>query len=144
MLKTCNDNPVFVYFDEAVIERCHYVNSQEERVEQVFKLGHTEMNIGMLGYNTIHISAYNPTCRLNAPLVRFKVHDFNYRIEKTAEIVFAANNIQEILPATLGLLENSHVNYFCIVKDEEKIYAYLMLISPHTDDYYYRIMFKQE
>lgn len=135
-------------FDEAIIERCHYVNSQEERVEQVAKLEYVMMQGGLDGSNVIQISGNNPISRINAPLVRFSVKHFVYDKRRTAEIAVAANNLQvanninELLPVTLSALENSKVNYFSIIKDGDNVYSYLMLNPQHCDDYYYRIMFK--
>ena len=144
----CRGNDFMAFFDEAIIERCHYVNSQEERVEQVTKLVDVMMQSGMYGSNVIQITANNPISKVNAPLVRFSVKKFVYDKRRTSEIAVAtnnlqvANNINELLPATLSVLENSKINYFSIIKDGDNVYAYLMLNPPHCDDYYYRIMFK--
>ena len=144
----CRGNDFMAFFDEAIIERCHYVNSQEERVEQVTKLVDVMMQSGMYGSNVIQITANNPISKVNAPLVRFSVKKFVYDKRRTSEIAVAtnnlqvANNINELLPATLSVLENSKINYFSIIKDGDNVYAYLMLNPPHCDDYYYRIMFR--
>ena len=128
-----------IFLDEAVIDKCYYVNSQEERVEQIFKLG----SVMMQGANySIHISAYNPLLNLNASLARFTVRQFDYRTQGTVEMVISNYGIEMESPVTLGLLENSKVNYFSIVKDGNKLYSYLILNPPQHDDYYYRIMFK--
>lgn len=144
----CKGDDFMAFFDEAIIERCHYVNSQEERVEPVAKLVNVMMQRGMFGSNVIQISGNNPISRVNAPLVRFSVKRFVYEKRRSAEIAVATNNIQEtnniteLLPVTLGVLEESKVDYFSIIKDADNAYSYLMLNPPHHDDYYYRIMFK--
>lgn len=144
----CRGEAFMTFFDEAIIERCHYLNSQEERVEQVFKLENVSIQSGMYGPNVIQISGYNPKFKVNAPLVRFSVKQFVYDKQGTAEIAVAANNIQvanninELLPVTLSGLDDSKTTYFSIIKDGDNVYSYLMLNPPHRDDYYYRIMFK--
>ena len=144
----CKGDDFMAFFDEAIIERCHYVNSQEERVKPVAKLVNVMMQRGMYASNVIQISGNNPISRVNAPLVQFSVKRFVYDNRRTAEIAVATNNIQEtnniieLLPVTLGVLEKSKVDYFSIIKDGDNVYSYLMLNPPHRDDYYYRIMFK--
>ena len=135
----CQGGAFVIFMDEAVIEKCVYINSQEEHVEQVFKLESVMMQGGS---NSVHIFAYNPVCRLNAPLAKFTVRGFNFQIQRTAEIAIADYGIEMISPVTLGVLENSKVNYFSIIKDGSKLYSYLILNPPQNDDYYYRIMFK--
>lgn len=138
----CRGKAFTAFFDEATIEKCHYINAQEERVEEILTLEGVMMQGGMNGSYTIHISGYNPLTHHNAPLVRFSVRQFSYDKQRTAEMAIATNNLRKIEPITLGVLENSNPTYFSIIKDGDKQYSWLMLNPPHSDDYYYRIMFK--
>ena len=134
----CKGSAFVVFFDEAVIERCHYVNSQEERVESVLKL---ESVMIRGGNKSVQISAYNPMLNLTAPLVDFSVCCYDYRKQGAAEMAIADYGIEMTRPVTLGVLESSVVNYFSIIIDGQKLYSYLILNPPKHDDYYYRIMF---
>ena len=138
----CRGEAFVAFFDEAIIEKCHYINAQEERVEDILKLEGVMMQGGMNGTYTIHISGHNPIFNINAPLVRFSVTQFSYNKQGTAEMAIATNNLRKIEPITLRVLENSNPTYFSIIKDGDKQYSWLMLNPPHSDDYYYRIMFK--
>lgn len=142
--RICHGEGFTAFFDEAVIEKCYYVNSQEERVEIIHRLESIIIQCGLFGYNTIHISGYDPLCNCNVPLIRFKVPNFNYSKQLSAEIATAVNNIQEVLPVSLGILIDSKVNYFSILKDGEKLQSYLILNPPNCDDYYFRIIFKEK
>lgn len=93
---------------------------------------------------TIRISGFDPICRINAPVAEFSIRSIDYRTARTAECAVAEYGISMVKPIVMGILEDGEVSYFSIIKDGAKCYSYIILNTPHSDDYYYRIMFKNK
>ena len=134
-------------FNKVVVDRCHYINAVEERVEHTSILSHATASILRVSDNgTIFIQVYDNELGREFPLAQFRVLAAFYHKNEQAEIaqtsLVRGDEIIEELPITHSGLENSKINMFMISKQQGKIIVFLIANPESTDDYYYRIMFK--
>lgn len=134
-------------FEKIVVERCHYVNAVDERVEKTDILSNATANILRVSNNgTIFIQIFDNDFGREFPLVQFRVTSAFYHKDERAEVsqtsMMRGNEIIEELPITHGGLENGKINMFMISKQIGKTIAFLIVNPKGIDDYYYRIMFE--
>lgn len=134
-------------FEKIVVERCHYVNAVDERVEKTDILSNATANILRVSNNgTIFIQIFDNDFGREFPLVQFRVTSALYHKDERAEVsqtsMMRGNEIIEELPITHGGLENGKINMFMISKQIGKTIAFLIVNPKGIDDYYYRIMFE--
>ena len=137
-----------VNFNKVIVERCHYVNGVEERVEKTSILSNATANIMRIFYNgPILVKVLDNKLGIVAPLVQFKTTMAFYHKDERAEVSQTAmvrgNEIIEELPITRGEFENGKISMFMISKQQGKIVAFLIVNPNNIDEYYYRIMFAQ-
>ena len=137
-----------VDFDKVIVERCHYVNGVEERVEKTSILSDATATIMRVSNNgTIFIQVFDNEFGIEAPLVQFRTTTAFYHKNERAEVaqtsMVRGNEILEELPITHSSFENGKINMFMISKQNGKIVAFLIVNPNNIDEYYYRIMFVQ-
>lgn len=135
-------------FNKVIVEKCHYVNAVEERVEQTSILSNATATIMRVSNNgTIFIQVFDKDFGREFPLSQFRTTSAFYHNNGQAEVSQTArvrgNEIIEELPITLGYFENSKINLFMISKQQGKTIACLIVNPQDTDEYYYRIMFAE-
>ena len=134
-------------FKKVLVERCHYVNAIDERVEKTSILSNATASILRVSNNgTIFIQVFDNDFGREFPLAQFKVTSAFYHKDERAEVaqtsMMRGNEIIEELPITHGGLEEGKINMFMISKQQGKIIAFLIVNPKNIDDYYYRIMFE--
>lgn len=135
-------------FKKVVVERCHYVNAVDERVEPTSILANADATIMRVTNNgTIFVQVFDSTFGREFPLVQFRVNSAFYHNSERAEVsqtsMVRGNEIVEELPVTHSGLEGGKVNMFMISKQQGETIAFLILNTKGIDDYYYRVMFRQ-
>lgn len=135
-------------FNKVVVERCHYVNAREERVENTTILSKATANILRVSNNgTIFIQVHDNEFGMEFPLTQFRVNSAMYHKDERAEVsqtsLLRGDEIIEERPITHPDLKGGEVNLFMISKQKEKTIAFLIVNPNDTDEYYYRIMFIQ-
>ena len=134
-------------FKRDTVERCHYVNAIDERVEKTSILSNATASILRVSNNgTIFIQVFDNDFGREFPLAQFKVTSAFYHKDERAEVaqtsMMRGNEIIEELPITHGGLEGGKINMFMISKQQGKIIAFLIVNPNNIDDYYYRIKFE--
>lgn len=142
-----NGATFMVDFKKIVVERCHYINAIEERVEPTSILSNATATMLRVADNgTIFIQVFDADSGKEFPLAQFKVSSFFYRendgIELAQTSMIRGNEITEELPITHTELECGKISLFSISKQKGKTIAFLILNPRNIDDYYYRIMFE--
>ena len=132
-------------FEKVVVERCHYVNAVDERVEKTSILSNATATIMRVTNNgTIFIQVFDNDFGREFPLVQFRVTSAFYHKDERAEVsqtsLMRGYEIIEELPITHSGLENGIINMFMISKQQGKTIAFLIINPKDIDDYYYRIM----
>lgn len=135
-------------FEKIVVERCHYVNAVDERVEKTTILSNATANILRVSNNgTIFIQVFDNDFGKEFPLVQFRITSAFYHKDERAEVSQASmmrgNEIVEELPITHAGLENGKINMFMISKQQGKTIAFLIVNPRNIDDYYYRMIFEE-
>lgn len=138
--------PFMVDFKNVEVERCHYVNAFDERIESTSILSKATATFLRVTTNgTIFVQITNQG--IEQPLVQFKVTTAFYHKDEQAEAsqtaIIRGNEIIEVLPVSLKELEQGKVNLFFISIQKGKAMASLILNPPSTSDYYYRILFRE-
>lgn len=136
------------YFNKVIVERCHYVNAIEERVEKISILSNATANIMREFFNgSILIKVYDTFLGVHAPLAKFRITSAFYHKDERAEVSQTAmvrgNEIIEELPITYGEFEDCKISMFMISKQNGKTIAFLIVNPKDTEEYYYRIRFAQ-
>lgn len=148
-IKQISDGGTFmVDFDKVIVERCHYINAVEERVEKTLILSKARATIMRVSNNgTIFIQVFDNELGQEFPLVQFRTTTAFYHKDEQAEVsqtaMIQGNEIIEELPITHGGLENGKINLFMISKQNGGAIAFLIVNPQNTDEYYYRITFAQ-
>ncbi len=140
--------PFMADFNKVIVERCHYVNAAEERVEKTSLLSEATANIMRVSRNgTIFIQVFDNLLGGEFPLAQFRTTSAFYRKDENAEIsqtgLMRGNEIIEEMPITYGGFEDGKISMFMISKQQGKTVAFLIINPKDIDKYYYRIMFVQ-
>lgn len=135
-------------FNKVIVERCHYVNAVEERVEKTLILSDATATIMRVSNNgTIFIQVLDNEFGIEAPLVQFITTTAFYHKDERAEVsqtsMVRGNEIIEELPITHTGFEYGKINMFMISKQQGKTIAFIIVNPKDIDEYYYRIMFIQ-
>lgn len=135
-------------FNKVIVERCHYVNAVEERVEKTLILSDATATIMRVSNNgTIFIQVFDNEFGTEAPLAQFRTTTAFYHKDERAEVsqtsMVRGNEIIEELPITHTDFENGKINMFMISKQQGKTIAFIIVNPKDTDEYYYRIIFAQ-
>ncbi len=135
-------------FNKVIVERCHYVNAAEERVEKTLILSNATATIMRLSNNgTILIKVFDDEFGVEAPLAKFRITSAYYHKGQRSEVSQTAmvrgNEIIEELPITHSDFEDGKISMFMISKQHGKAVAFLIVNPNDIDEYYYRIMFTQ-
>lgn len=137
-----------VVFNKIIVEKCHYVNAVEERVENTSILNNATATILRVSDNgTIFIQVFDNDFGIEAPLTQFRTTSAFYHKDEQAEVsqtsMVRGNEIIEEMPITHNSFENAKISMFIISKQHEKTIAFLIVNPIDTDEYYYRVMFVQ-
>ena len=135
-------------FNKVIVERCHYVNAVEERVEKTSILSNATATIMRVSKNgTIFIQVFDNDFGREFPLAQFRITSAFYHKDERAEVSQTAmvrgNEIIEEMPITHGGFEDGKINMFMISKQQGKTTAFIIVNPQDVDEYYYRIMFAQ-
>lgn len=135
-------------FNKVKVDRCHYVNSIEERVEQTTILSNATANIMRVSNNgTIFVQVFDNNFGREFPLAQFRITSAFYHKNEQAEVsqtcMVRGNEIIEEMPITHGGFEDGKINMFMISKQQGKIVAFIIINPRNIDRYYYRVMFAQ-
>lgn len=135
-------------FKKLVVERCHYVNAVDERVEKTSILSNATASIlRVSNKGTIIIQVFDNDFGREFPLAQFRITSAFYHKDERAEVsqtsMVRGNEIIEETPIAHGGLEDCKINMFMISKQQGKTIAFLIVNPKNPDDYYYRIMFEE-
>ena len=135
-----------VSFNKVIVERCHYVNAVDERVEETSILSNATATIMRVTHNgTIFVQVFDKDFGREFPLAQFKTTTAFYHKDERAEVaqtsMMRGNEIIEEMPITHGSLEDGRINLFMISKQQGKTVAFIIVNPKDVDEYYYRIMF---
>ena len=135
-------------FNKVIVERCHYINAVEERVEKTSILSDATATIMRVSNNgTIFIQVFDNEFGIEAPLAQFRTTTAFYHKDERAEVsqtsMVRGNEIIEELPITHTDFENGKINMFMISKQQGKTIVFIIVNPKDIDEYYYRIMFAQ-
>jgi len=141
-----NGAPFTVDFQKMVVERCHYVNASEERVEPTTILSQaTATMMRVVNNGTIFIQVFDNEFGREFPLAQFRTTSAFYHKSERAEVsqtsIVRGNEIIEEMPITHSGFEDGRINMFMISKQQGETIAFLIVNPKGIDDYYYRIMF---
>ena len=136
-----------VDFNTIVVERCHYINAMEERVEKTNILtGAKASMLRVQNGGTIFVQLMmNGNERIFS---QFKANSFFYHKDDTRDIEMAqaaivrGNEIIEEHPIDIEELECGRINLFSISKQKGRIISFLIINPQKHDDYYYRVKFE--
>jgi len=134
-------------FKKVVVERCHYVNAVDERVEKTDILSNATANILRVSNNgTIFIQVFDNNFGREFPFAQFRITSAFYHKDERAEVsqtsIMRGNEIIEEMPITHGGFEDGKINMFMISKQQGETIAFLIVNPKDIDDYYYRITFR--
>lgn len=135
-------------FNKIIVERCHYVNAVEERVEKTSILSNATATILRITNNgTIFIQVFDNEFGREFPLAQFRITSTFYHKDERAEVsqtsMVRGNEIIEELPITHSGFEYGKINMFMFSKQKGKTIAFIIVNPKDNDEYYYRIMFIQ-
>lgn len=140
--------PFIEDFNKVIVERCHYVNAVEERVEKTLILSKATATI-MRAFNNgpIFIKVLDNEFGIEVPLTKFRVYSSSYHKNERAEVsqtsMMRGNEIIEELPITHNAFEDGKINMFMISRQRGKTIAFIIVNPKEIEEYYYRIMFTQ-
>jgi len=140
--------PFMETFKKIVVERCHYINAVDERIESTSILSNAEALISrVVKDGTIFIKVTDNKMGKGLPFAQFRVNTTFYHKDERAEVsqtaIVRGDEITEELPISYNGLEHGKINLFMISKQQGKVVAFLILNPPSIDDYYYRVGFYQ-
>lgn len=138
--------PFMADFTKVAVQRCHYINATDERVEQMSFLDQATATILRVSdKGTIFIQLVDHG--VERPLVHFKAKTAFYNKSEHSEVsqtsMLRGDEIVEELPISFNELEHGKVNLFSISKQNGETIAFLIINPANVDDYYYRIMFRE-
>lgn len=148
-IKQISEGGIFMAdFNKITVERCHYVNAIEERVEKTSILSHATAQIMRVSINgTIFVQVFDNDFRCELPLAQFRITSAFYRKNEQVEVsqtcMMRGNEIIEEMPITHGGFEGSKINMFMISRQQGKTIACIIANPKGIDEYYYRIIFAQ-
>lgn len=135
-------------FNKIIVERLHYINAIEERVEKTTILSNATANIMRVSNNgTILVQVFDNDLGREFPLAQFRITSAFYHKDERAEVcqtsIIHGNEIIEEMSITHGGFENGKINMFMISKQHGKTISFIIINPQNIEDYYYRIMFVQ-
>lgn len=143
-----NGAPFMAKFKKVIVERCHYVNVVDERVEKTSILSNAEATIMRVSNNgTIFVQVFDRDFGREFPLVQFRINSSFYHKNERAEVaqtsMMRGNEIVEELSVTHSGFEDGKINMFMISKQQDETVAFLILNPQGIEEYYYRVMFRE-
>ena len=136
-------------FKKVIVERCHYVNAVDERVEMTSILSKATASIFRVSNNgTVFIQVFDKEFGREFPFTQFRITSAFYHKDERAEVsqtsMMRGNEIIEEMPITHSGLEDGIINMFMISKQKGKVIAFLVVNPKDVDSYYYRIVFMED
>lgn len=143
--KICEGDSFIVDFNKVMVERCHYINSYDERVEELDFLSSVEASISRnIKQGAIQIQLFDKKFNIHLPSIVFLTTNLSYDKYDQEERAQTSFGIQEINPVMFSELEYGKISLFLISKLEGEVVAFLILNPKNVDDYYYRLTFWNE
>ena len=147
-IKQISDGGTFmVSFGTVSVERCHYINAVEERVEKTSILSDAKATmLRVQNGGTIFVQLMMP--EKERVFAQFKVRAFFYNkddvydVEMAQAAVVRGNEIIEEYPIDIEELENGKINLFSISKQFGRLISFFIINPRNHDDYYYRVKFE--
>lgn len=135
-------------FNKIIVERCHFINADEERIEETLILSKATASIMRVFNNgPILIKIFDDEFGIEVPLTKFRITSSFYRKNERAEFsqtaLLRGDEIIEELPITHSDFEDGRINMFMFSKQQGKMIAFLIVNPKGINEYYYRIVFTQ-
>lgn len=139
--------PFMADFRKVKVERCHYINVFDERIEATSILSQATATIFRVTTNgTIFVQITKQGIEPKS-LVQFKTTTAFYhkdgQVEVSQTAMVRGDEIIEEVPINLIDFEHGKVKLFFISIQDGKAMATIILNPPSTNDYYYRILFRE-
>lgn len=137
-----------VEFNSIKVERCHYINASEERVENTTILSNTKavmlrvQNGGTI-FVQLTIQGRERIFAQFKTLFSFYHKDENHNVEVAQTAMVRGNEIKEEYPIDIEELEYGKINLFSISKQKGRIISFFIINPKSHDDYYYRVIFSE-
>lgn len=139
----------FITFEKVVVEKCTYINRDEEKIEILPTFNQATATLGC-GGGHYHFDVLDRKFSLLVPFAIFNVNaQFFYRQESFGEMAHInlsrGNEIQMSRPlvAPYPINDNCKITLFGISRQHGKLIAFLLLTPDSNDDYYFRVKFEE-
>lgn len=134
-------------FNSIVVERCHYINAMEERVEKTTILsGAKATMLRVQNGGTIFVQLMiNGVERIFAQFkatISFYHKDNEHDVEVSQTAIVRGNEIIEEYPIDIVELEEGKINLFSISKQKGRLISFFIINPKNHEDYYYRVKFE--
>lgn len=149
LIKQISEGGTFIAnFNKIIVERCHYINAVEERVEKTSILSNATAVIMRVSNNgTIFVQVFDNDFGREFPLSQFRITSAFYHKDEQAEVsqtcMVRGDEIIEDMPITYSGFEDGKINMFMISKQQGKTIAFIIVNPKDVNEYYYRIGFYQ-
>lgn len=149
LIKQISEGGTFIAnFNKIIVERCHYINAVEERVEKTSILSNATAVIMRVSNNgTIFVQVFDNDFGREFPLSQFRITSAFYHKDEQAEVsqtcMVRGDEIIEDMPITYSGFEDGEINMFMISKQQGKTIAFIIVNPKDVNEYYYRIGFYQ-
>lgn len=142
-----NGESSFIDFNKVIVEKCTYINNEEEKTE-VLPIWDLSTSSLIRSGNYFQLTIIDNLCNVRVPFAEFNVlSQFTYKQETWGEIALVnGNKIQMSGPLfTPSMIDNDcKITYFSISRQHEKLIVFILLTPNSNDDYYYRVRFEEE
>lgn len=134
-------------FNTIEVERCHYINAIEERVEKTTILSGakaTMLRVQNGGTIFVQLMMNGAECMFAQfkATTSFYHKDDEHDVEMSQTAIVRGNEIIEEYPITIEELENGKISLFSISKQKGRLISFFIINPKHHDDYYYRVKFE--
>ena len=147
-IKQINNGGSFMAdFNSIEVERCHYINAMEERVEKTSILSKAKatmfrvQNGGTIFVQIMMNGAERVFTQFKAT-ASFYHKDVEHDVEMSQTAIVRGDEIIEEYPIDIEGLENGKINLFSISKQKGGLIVFFIINPPKNDDYYYRVRFE--
>lgn len=140
-------SPFTVEFKKVMVERCHYINATEERIEKMSLFSSASaLMVRAFEDDTIFVQIIKDGQEF--PFVHFRVNTAFYHKDERAEssqtALVRGTEIVEEFPINIKELEHGKIGLFNISIQRGMVIAHLLLNLPDNNDYYYRLTFLEK
>lgn len=133
----------FLDFDKVWIDKCFYINRNEEKVEKVDVLTNSAKTTIVRFMDNDFIKVDLHQFGLVVEIASFDVSRFTYYKSDKIELVQADNSygggLSGLTPARIPQMEFGKISMFQMSKQQNQLVAFLITNPDGVNDYYYRI-----